>query len=78
MRNITLSNETERQVKLAAEYTGESFDFLVEKLLMKAVKEMQYRTQRNARVYQQKKADAQRLKELERKLVAAGVNVDEL
>lgn len=77
MRNITLSNETERQVRMVAEYTGESFDFLVEKLLQKAVKDTQYRTQRNARVYAEKKAEAQRLKALEAKLKERGINIDE-
>jgi hypothetical protein len=62
--NITISNEMEKAVKQVAAYDGESFDFVVETLLKRAIKDKQYRTRRNAAQWEIKKAEREELKHL--------------
>jgi hypothetical protein len=57
MRSINLNNtELDRFINTLAAQRGESFDVVAEKLLEKAMKDMQYRSRRNAQKWQETKA----------------------
>ena len=70
MRNITITNtELVRFVTNLAAARGESFDYVAESLMEKAMKDMQYRSRRNAQKWQETKCLKETVAALEAQLI---------
>lgn len=70
MKNVTINNnEIVRFATILSQQKGESFDAIVEKLLEKAMKDMQYRSRRNAQKWQETKALKETVAALEEQLI---------
>lgn len=69
MKNVTINNsEVERFITSHAAFSGNEFNEVVERLLERAMKDMQYRSRRNAQKWQETKEMKMNIKELEAKL----------
>jgi hypothetical protein len=68
-KQITINNsEVERFINSHAAVSGNDFNEIVNRLLERAMKDMQYRSRRNAQKWQETKAMKEQVKSLEEKL----------